>query len=68
MENAEQKQLTAAYAQGMWNKFTKDERKLVRYGMFPADKMRAAELDGYAGRELAVALMNQAEKNGGMIA
>lgn len=68
MQNTDEKLATAGYAELMWNKFTKDEKNLVRYGMFPADRMRAAEADGYGGKDLAVALMDQAKKHGGMIA
>ena len=41
----------------MWAGFTDAEKALVRFGMFPADKMRAAEAEGHDGRLLAVALL-----------
>lgn len=49
----------------MWGSFTKDEKTLVRFGMFPADKMRQAEEAGFSGKDgvrlLAVALMDCAK-------
>lgn len=60
--------LTKAKAAVMWLAFTKDEKTLVRFGMFPHDKMMEAEKEGFNGKDLAVALMDCAEKNGGMIA
>lgn len=39
--------------------FTANERAMVRIGMFPADKMEAAEKEGYNGHALTVALMAQ---------
>jgi len=66
LERAEVAQLAAS----MWGQFTKDEKTLVRFGMFPAGPMQAAEAqithipDG--GRLLAVALMDCAQGDGGM--
>jgi hypothetical protein len=64
----------AAKAQVMWDSFTDQEKTLVRFGMFPADKMKAAEaetLEGeclhWDGRMLAVKLMDCAKRNGGMV-
>ena len=45
-----------------------NERTGVRVGMFPYGKMTAAEQEGYSGKDLAVALMDCATKDGGMIA
>lgn len=53
-----------------------NERRGVRFGLFPAGKMKTAEADlaadGFTsrdiGRLLSIALMEIAEKNGGMIA
>jgi hypothetical protein len=54
-------------AEQMWATFNDQERSLVRFGMFPAAKMREATDEGHDSRLLAVALMDQAKKNGGMI-
>lgn len=55
-----------AKAQTIWNGMSKDETALVRFGMFPHDKMAQAEKEGCSGKYLAVALMEIAKKNGGM--
>jgi hypothetical protein len=63
-------------AQAVWNSMDANERRGVRFGMFPAGKMQTAEAelaaDGFTsrdiGRLLSVALTEIAEKNGGMIA
>lgn len=69
-DTADTRALCANKAIQMWAGFTKDEKTLVRFGMFPADKMREAEACGFGGREggrlLAVALMDCAKNNGGM--
>jgi hypothetical protein len=65
-----------AMAETIWNAMDKNERHGVRYGLFPADKMRAAEeeatrLDSVPrdfSRNLSSALMSCASANGGMIA
>lgn len=56
----------AAKAQDMWATFDKNEQTAVRFGMFPHDKMLAAEAEGYNGHTLVCALMDVASKNGGM--
>ena len=53
-------------AQEIWDAMDKNERAGVRFGMFPAEVMRDAEAEGYQGKELCVALMDCASKNGGM--
>jgi hypothetical protein len=53
-----------ALARLLWADFTKDERTLVRFGMFPANKMPTLGRDGT--RLLAVALMDCAKRDGGM--
>lgn len=55
-----------AKAQTMWAEFDKNEQKAVRFGMFPHEKMQAAEAEGYNGHTLVCALMDVASKNGGM--
>jgi hypothetical protein len=59
---------SACKAREMWAGFTDAEKALVRFGLFPAEKMRAAEDEDYDGRLLAVALMDCAKRDGGMIA
>lgn len=67
----EEAKITAA-ARLLWQGFTKDEKTLVRFGMFPAEKMREAEKQLTHIREytrlLAVALMDCAKADGGMCA
>ena len=58
----------ARKARALWAGFNDAEKALVRFGMFPAEKMLAAEAEGHDGRFLAVALMDCAERDGGMIA
>jgi hypothetical protein len=57
---------TAQHAAEMWAAMDKNERAGVRFGMFPAVKMQAAERAGFDGRELCVALMDCAQRDGGM--
>lgn len=64
----------AAKAQTIWKGMDADERQLVRFGMFPAGKMEAADKEQAAlgevprefSKDLACALMKCAETNGGM--
>ena len=53
-------------AEQMWATMTKNEKVGVRFGMFPAAKMQAAVSEGHDSKEISVALMNCAEKDGGM--
>lgn len=55
-----------AKAEAIWGGMTKNEQTLVRFGMFPHEKMAQADKEGYGGKDLAVALMEIASKNGGM--
>jgi hypothetical protein len=55
-------------AQEVWDSMDKNQRTGVRIGLFPAEVMKEAEAEGYQGKELCVALMEVAERNGGMIA
>lgn len=55
-------------AQEIWDGWGENEHALVKFGMFDHAKMEEAEAEGYNGKDLAVALMEIAEKNGGMIA
>ena len=56
----------AEKAQDIWNAMDKNAQTGVRFGLFPAPVMQAAETEGYNGRDLAVALMDVAQQNGGM--
>lgn len=68
--------LVKAAAKLLWHEaFTEDERTLVRFGLFPRQKMEATErqlrehgVEHDTTRLLAVALMSCAEADGGMIA
>lgn len=63
--------LVRAEAAKAWPTFTKNEQSLVRFGMFPAERIEA--LEAIIGkdtpglcREVAVALMDCAKADGGM--
>lgn len=59
--------LYAAHAAQLWHGFTKDEKTLVRFGMFPAEKMKTFDAAGLTDTRLAaVALMDCAQADGGM--
>lgn len=53
-----------AKAQQIWDEMDDNERHGVRFGLFPADKMLAAEAEGFSG--LSIELMEIAKQNGGM--
>lgn len=69
MDNLERAEI-AASAAVLWASFTDNERGMIRFGMFPAGKMQAAERELSHIRDhtrlLAVALMNEAKRDGGM--
>jgi hypothetical protein len=50
----------------LWAALSDNEKNAVRFGLFPREKMAAAEKEGYDGHELAIALMDCATKDGGM--
>lgn len=60
------RELCKAKAAEMWAAFTKNEKTAVRFGMFPAGPMQAADKEGFDGRLLSVALMDCATADGGM--
>lgn len=62
----EDRALAAAKATELWQTFTKNEKNLVRFGMFPAEHMRQAEAAGINGHALACSLMDCAKADGGM--
>lgn len=65
-------QTIAAQAVLVWQSMTPNEKTLVRFGMFPAEKMAAFEAQfdyirrGDRSRLCAVALMDCAKADGGM--
>lgn len=58
--------MTQQKAQAIWDVMDKNEQTGVRFGLFPHDKMVAAEQEGYNIKDIAVALMEVASNNGGM--
>jgi hypothetical protein len=70
----DQDTIVAGKAGVLWTQFTENEKGFVRMGVFPAAKMAVAERElkeaGVDPRDvcrlLAVALMDVAQKNGGM--
>lgn len=59
--------IAASWAAARWPLLTKNEQSMIRFGLFPHAVMTAGEqLTGCTGRELAIAMMDQAKANGGM--
>jgi len=50
----------------MWDRFDSNEKHGVRFGLFPAREMQEAEAEGYNFRDISVALMDIAARDGGM--
>jgi hypothetical protein len=57
---------TTAKAQQIWEAMDANEKHGVRFGLFPHEKMMAAECEGFDGHALCIALMDCATKDGGM--
>jgi len=57
-----------AKAAQLWLGFSGPEKSLARFGLLPHDKLTEAMREGYSVRELSVAIMQCAKKNGGMVA
>ena len=55
-----------AKAAQIWASFDKNEKTGIRFGLFPAVKMREAEAEGFNSKDLCVALMDCAKNDGGM--
>jgi len=55
-------------ARDIWKTMDDNGKAIVRFGMFPSEIMKEAAAEGYDGRDLAVALMDCAEADGGMVA
>jgi hypothetical protein len=53
-------------AQELWKSMDHNARTGVRFGMFPAELMRAAESEGLDMHDVSQALMDCAEADGGM--
>lgn len=68
-ERREEAAIAATVARRLWTGFTSNEKAGVRFGLFPAEKMKDA-VQEIAGRDahrlLAVALMDCAKADGGM--
>lgn len=56
----------ATKAKILWDGMDKNEKAVVRFGMFPHQKMMDSEKEGYNGQQLAVALIQCAKADGGM--
>jgi hypothetical protein len=52
-------------ARSIWSSMDENERGLVKAGLFPHEKMVAAQAEGFNGRELVLALMQCAKGEGG---
>lgn len=57
-----------AMAAALWLSMDKNEKTGVRFGMFPIEKMKKAEKEGFNVKDLCIALMECASKDGGMVA
>jgi hypothetical protein len=64
----EQQAQEAARAEVIWAGMDKNERAGVRFGLFPAGKMHEAEKEGFDSHGLVCALMDCAQRAGGMLA
>jgi hypothetical protein len=52
-------------AMTMWFQMDTDERYAIRFGMFPAKRVRAAEAEGFDSRKICMALAELARRNAG---
>lgn len=57
---------TAQKASELWTALDANEKAGIRFGLFPFVKMQAAEKEGFNGKDLCVALMDCAQRDGGM--
>ena len=68
-EEQDERTIAASVAARLWASFTPNEKGMVRFGIFPAEKVREGEQE-IAHRDrvrlLAVALMDCAKNDGGM--
>jgi hypothetical protein len=56
----------SARAAAIWASLDDNEKHGIRFGLFPATKMRDIERDGFRLHDVTVALMDEAKRNGGM--
>ena len=66
-EHAEQQEQVTKYAQVQWDKMNDSEKCGVRFGLFPMWQHTEAETDGMPSHEVTCALLDIAQKNGGML-
>ena len=57
---------TQAKAKQLWESMDDNEKTGVRFGLFPANRMRFLEDEGFNLHEMVCALMDCAKKDGGM--
>lgn len=66
-DNLAKTEATQAAAE-LWQSFDDSQKTCVRFGMFPADRMQDPKYSHIESRLLAVALMDCAKQDGGMVA
>jgi len=57
-----------AKAEVIWAAMDKNQKTMVRIGMFPAGVMKEVAAEGFDSHKIVCALMDVATANGGMIA
>lgn len=57
-----------AKAEVIWAAMDKNQKTMVRIGMFPAEVMAQVEKEGFDSHKIVCALMDVAQANGSMIA
>ena len=67
METSLDRAEAAQAASELWGGFDDNEKTGVRFGLFPAAKMQQEKYQHIEGRLLAVALMDCAKHDGGMV-
>jgi predicted enzyme involved in methoxymalonyl-ACP biosynthesis len=60
------KETVKARAKTLWDAMTKSEKAMVRFAMFPADKMAQVDAEGFNNHDMVCALMDCAKADGGM--
>ena len=66
MTQQQKEQAAKVRARALWHSMDGNEQHGIRFGLFPATKMREAEKEGFTVREITLALMEVAGENGGM--
>lgn len=59
---------TTQAAQRIWSGLDENQKACVRFGLLPAEVMQAEEYRHVDGQDLAVAVMQCAKQDGGMVA